>query len=162
MNTAQCVIQGHKPKFRDTKGDIVKMLVICNLFVMNAGIIFSWVMVSMNTFNRPSGRVIKNTASALWFSSHFLSVLCIFHFFVAGVLAFHFSSVFFFFATLAFPIIFTVCANIFSTFVYRLLSFHIDHELKAVFCLYTLGGNTICYISCWLVIVKEESIRHGV
>ena len=126
------------------------MLWVCNFFVMHAGIIFSWVIVSMNTFNRSSGRVIKNTASALWFSSHFLSVLCILYFFVACVLAFHLSSAFL--VSLAVPITYTVCANIYNTIVHYLLSYHIDYKHKAVFCLYTLGGNTICYISCWLVI----------
>ena len=29
---------------------------------------------------------------------------------------------------------------------------YVNHKRNAVICLYTLGGNTICYISCWLVI----------
>ena len=122
------------------------MLVVCSIFVMNAGFIFGWAMLNMMD---SSGQVIK-TAKAIWFSSHFLFALCIFHFFVACVLAFHFSSRFF--VTLALPIIWTVWENIFSTFIYRILSMYVNHKRNAVICLYTLGGNTICYISCWLVI----------
>ena len=147
LNTAQCVIQGHKPKFSDTKGHIVKMSVVCSIFAMNAGFIFSWAMLNM----AGSGRV-TSTAKAIWFSSFLLSVLCIFYFFVACVLAFHFSCVFF--ATLAFPVIWTVCESIFSSFICHILFDYIFfyHKDKAVICLYTFGGNTICYISCWLVI----------
>ena len=107
LNTAQCVIQGHKPKLSDTKGHSVQMLVVCSIFVMNAGFIFGWAMLNMMD---SSGQVIK-TAKPIWFSSHFLFALCIFHFFVACVLAFHFSSGFL--ATLALPIIWTVWENIF-------------------------------------------------
>ena len=147
LNTAQCVIQGHKPKFSDTKGHIVKMSVVCSIFAMNAGFIFSWAMLNM----AGSGRV-TTTAKAIWFSSFLLSVLCIFYFFVACVLAFHFSCVFF--ATLAFPVIWTVCESIFSSFICHILfkDLFFYHKDKAVICLYTFGGNTICYISCWLVI----------
>ena len=121
------------------------MSVVCSIFAMSAGFIFSWAMLNLS-------EMVTTTANAIWFSSSFLSVLCTFYFFVACVLALHFSSVFF--ATLAFPIIWTVCESIFSTFIYRILSFYCDYgKAKVVICLlYTFGGNTICYISCWLVI----------
>ena len=122
------------------------MSVVCSIFAMNAGFIFSWAMLNM----AGSGRV-TTTAEAIWFSSFLLSVLCIFYFFVACVLAFHFSCVLF--ATLAFPIIWTVCESIFSPFICRILfDSPVYHKHKAVIFLYTFGGNTICYISCWLVI----------
>ena len=126
------------------------MLVVCNLLVINAGCIFSLVMVDMNNFN--SERVIKNTTSAIWFLSHFLAILCTVYFFVACVSAFCFSYAFF--ATLTFPIIWTVCENIFYALMFRISSYYIypNHEFTAVICLHTFGGNTMCYISCWLVI----------
>ena len=143
LNTAQCVIQGHKPKFSDTKGHIVKMSVVCSIFAMSAGFIFSWAMLNFSD-------IVTTTAKAIWFSSSFLLVLCTFYFFVACVLAFHFSSVFF--ATLAFPIIWTVCESIFP--IYRILSSCRGYRnANVVICLlYGFGGNMTCYISCWLVI----------
>ena len=121
------------------------MSVVCSIFAMSAGFIFSWAMLNLSD-------MVTTTAKAIWFSSSFLSILCTFYFFVACVLAFHFSSVFF--ATLAFPIIWTVCESIFSTFIYRILSSYCRYRIaKVVICLlYTFGGNMICYISCWLVI----------
>ena len=110
---------------------------------MSAGFIFSWAMLDLSD-------IVTTTVKAIWFSSFFLSVLCTFYFFVACVLAFHFSSVFF--ATLAFPIIWTVCESIFQ--IYRILSSYRGYRnANVVICLlYAFGGNMICYISCWLVI----------
>ena len=119
------------------------MSVVCSIFAMSAGFIFSWAMLNLSYME-------TTTAKAIRFSSSFLSVLCTFYFFVACVLAFHFSSVFF--ATLAFPIIWTVCESIFSTFIYRILSFSFRYRYVVICLLYTFGGNMICYISCWLVI----------
>ena len=154
MNTAQCVIQGHKPKFSDTKGNSVKMLVVCNLFVINAGLIFSWAIVDMKKFNRLRDRKIKNTVTAMCVSIHFLSVLCILYFVVACGLAFRFSD-FVFSTLLTSVIIWTLWENLFFYASMDRLSFsYVNRKLiKAIFCLlYTFGGNTICYISCWLVI----------
>ena len=119
------------------------MSVVCSIFAMSAGFIFSWAMLSL-------GDIVTTTAKAIWFSSSFLLVLCTFYFFVACVLAFHFSSVFF--ATLAFPIIWTVCESIFR--IYCILSSHRGYSnANVVICLlYAFGGNMMCYISCWLVI----------
>ena len=110
---------------------------------MSAGFIFIWAMLDLSD-------IVTTTVKAIWFSSFFLSVLCTFYFFVACVLAFHFSSVFF--ATLAFPIIWTVCESIFH--IYRILSSYRGYRnANVVICLlYAFGGNMICYISCWLVI----------
>ena len=121
------------------------MSVVCSIFAMSAGFIFSWAMLNLSD-------MVTTTAKAIWCSSSFLSVLCTSFFIYPCVLALHFSSVFF--ATLAFPIIWTVCESIFSPFIYRILSFYRRgyHNEKALICLYTFGGNTICYISCWLVI----------
>ena len=64
------------------------MLMVCVLFVVNAGRIFSSAIVEMNELR---GREIKNTAlSAVCFSIHFLSVLCTVYVFVAYVLAAYF------------------------------------------------------------------------
>ena len=154
LNTAQCVIQGHKPKFSDTKGHIGNMLLVCNLFVINAGLIFSWAIVDMKKFNRLRDRKIKNTVTAMCVSIHFLSVLCILYFVVACGLAFHFSD-FVFSTLLTSVIIWTLFENFFFYVSMDRLSFsYVNRKLiKAIFCLlYTFGGNTICYISCWLVI----------
>ena len=154
LNTAQCVIQGHKPKFSDTKGHIGNMLLVCNLFVINAGLIFSWAIVDMKKFNRLRDRKIKNTVTAMCVSIHFLSVLCILYFVVACGLAFHFSD-FVFSTLLTSVIIWTLFENFFFYVSMDRLSFsYVNRKLiKAIFCLlYTFGGNTICYISYWLVI----------
>ena len=119
------------------------MSMVCSIFAMSAGFIFSWAMLNLSD-------IVTTTAKAIWFSSSFLSVLCTFYFFVACVLAFHFSFVFF--ATLAFPIIWTVCESIFP--IYRILSSCRGYRnANVVICLlYAFGGNMICCISCWLVI----------
>ena len=94
MNTAQCVIQGHEPKF---EGRIYGMLFTASLFANFAGTLFSWAIVGMRKNNRSSGRKIKNTVTATCVSIHFLSVLCILYFIVACGLAFRFSEDFFFY-----------------------------------------------------------------
>ena len=93
LNTTQCVILGHKPIFASyTKGHIFSMLLVCDLFVVNAGSIFSWAIVNMNELR---GREIKTTAlSVMCFSIHFLSVVCTVYFFVAYALAVYYSPFF--------------------------------------------------------------------
>ena len=130
------------------------MLVVCNLFVINAGLIFSWAIVDMKKFNRLRDRKIKNTVTAMCVSIHFLSVLCILYFVVACGLAFRFSD-FVFSTLLTSVIIWTLWEYLFFYASMDRLSFsYVNRKLiKAIFCLlYTFGGNTICYISCWLVI----------
>ena len=147
MNTAQCVKLGHLPIFAsDTKGHVFVMLMVCVLFVVNAGRIFSWAIVEMNELR---GREIKNTAlSAVCFSIHFLSVLCTVYVFVAYVLAFYFSP--FFSLTLFFIMTWTGIESFYASM--HPLSFSYVKRGQAIIRLYTFGGNTICYLSCWLVI----------
>ena len=122
------------------------MLMVCVLFVVNAGRIFSWAIVEMNELR---GREIKNTAlSAVCFSIHFLSVLCTVYVFVAYVLAFYFSP--FFSLTLFFIMTWTGIESFYASM--HPLSFSYVKRGQAIIRLYTFGGNTICYLSCWLVI----------
>ena len=147
MNTAQCVKLGHLPIFAsDTKGHVFVMLMVCVLFVVNAGRIFSSAIVEMNELR---GREIKNTAlSAVCFSIHFLSVLCTVYVFVAYVLAAYFSP--FFSLTLFFIMMWTGIESFYASM--HPLSFSYVKRGQAIIRLYTFGGNTICYLSCWLVI----------
>ena len=134
------------------------MLLAGIVFANFAGPIFSWAIVDMRKINRLSGRKIKNTATAMCVSIHFLSVLCILYFIVVFGLAFRNVSDFDSFSTrlLALVLIWSVLQTIvFYTSMHRLSFSYVKCKrvIKAVFCLlYTFGGNTICYTSCWLVI----------
>ena len=153
MNTAQCVIQGHEPILEVR---IYVMLLAGSLFANFAGTIFSWAIVGVRKNNRSSGRKIKNTVTATCVSIHFLSVLCILYFIVAYGLAFRFSEDVFFLSNLSYVIIWTVTQSFFLYKSMHRLSFsyvNCKRGIKVIFCLlYAFGGNTICYISCWLVI----------
>ena len=157
MNTAQCVIQGHEPKlFSDSQGPIATVLQACIFLASSAGPIFSWAIVDMRKINRLSGRQIKNTVTAMCVSIHFLSVLCILYFIVACGLALR-ASYYFFSSYLVPVIVYTVFATMmfFHTSMHRLSLSYVNckRDIKAIICLlYTPGGNTICYIGCWLVI----------
>ena len=152
MNSAQCVIQGRYTTFNDTKGHSVKMLWACNLFVMSAGLIVSSAIIDMNKFYRLSGRKIKNSGSAMCFSAHFLSVLgSVYIFFAVTCSLFSFSTFFSVFIILA------VFLNLAISALYVPTRYSIFYRkwkgtgfvLKT---LYVLGGNSICCLSCWLVI----------
>ena len=153
MNTAQCVIQGHEPILELR---IYVMLLAGSLFANFAGTIFSWAIVGVRKNNRSSGRKIENTVTAMCVSIHFLSVLCILYFIVAYGLAFRFSEDVFFLSNLHYVIIWTVIQSFFLYKSMHRLSFSYvkcKRGIKVIFCLlYAFGGNTICYISCWLVI----------
>ena len=153
MNTAQCVIQGHEPILELR---IYVMLLAGSLFANFAGTIFSWAIVGVRKNNRSSGRKIENTVTAMCVSIHFLSVLCILYFIVAYGLAFRFSEDVFFLSNLHYVIIWTVTQSFFLYKSMHRLSFSYvkcKRGIKVIFCLlYAFGGNTICYISCWLVI----------
>ena len=153
MNTAQCVIQGHEPKL---EGRIYGMLLAVSFFANFAGTLFSWAIVGMRKNNRSSGRKIKNTVTAMCVSIHFLSVLCILYFIVAYGLAFRFFEDVYFRFSINSVILWTVCQTfVFYSSMDRLSFFYVNCKrgIKAIFCLlYAFGGNTICYISCWLVI----------
>ena len=130
------------------------MLFAGSFFANLAGTIFSWAIVGLRKNNRSSGRKIKNTVTAMCVSIHFLSVLCILYFIVACGLAFRFSEDSLF--CLAFVIIWTVSQTfVFYSSMHRLSFSYVNCKrgIKVIFCLlYAFGGNTICYISCWLVI----------
>ena len=155
MNTAQCVTQGHEPKFFDYQAHVTGLFFAGSLFANFGGTIFSWAIVDMRNINRSSGRKINNTVTAMCVSIHFLSVLCILYFIVAFGLAFLFSD-FFFFVSLASVIIWAVSQTFsFYTSMHRLSFSYVNYRrgVKAIFCLlYTFGGSTICCISWWLVI----------
>ena len=82
------------------------------------------------------------------FSIHFLSVLCTVYVFVACALAAYFSP--FFSLTLFFIMTWTGIESFYVSM--HLLSFSYVKRGQAIILLYTFGGNTICYLSCWLVI----------
>ena len=153
MNTAQCVIQGHEPKLELRN---YGMLIAVSLFANFAGTLFSWAIVGMRKNNRSSGRKIKNTVTAMCVSIHFLSVLCILYFIVAYGLAFRFFEDVYFRFSINSVILWTVCQTfVFYSSMDRLSFSYVNCKrgIKATFCLlYAFGGNTICYISCWLVI----------
>ena len=152
MNTAQCVIEGHEPEIFDYQGSV--MLLAGSLFANCAGTIFSWAIVGIRKNNRSSGRKIKNTLTATCVSIHLLSVLCILYFVVACGLAFRFFEEFFFLSS--YVIIWSVAQSFLLYKSMHRFSFsyvNCKRGIKAIFCLlYPFGGNTICYISCWLVI----------
>ena len=153
MNTAQCVIHGHEPNLELR---IYGMLIAVSLFANFAGTIFSWAIVGVRKNNRSSDRKIKNTATAMCVSIHFLSVLSILYFIVAYGLAFRFFEDVRFIISLNFLIIWTVSQTfVFYSSMHRLSFSYVKCKrgIKAIFCLlYAFGGHTICYISCWLVI----------
>ena len=157
MNTAQCVTQGHEPEiFSDSQEHIFRMLLAGNFFTISAGSIFSWAIVDMRKINRLSGRKNKNTVTAMCVSIHFLSVLCILYFFVACGLTFRNISYFDSSVHLVYVIIWSVAQSfLLCKSVHRFSFSYVNCKrgVKAIFCLlYSFGGFTICYISCWLVI----------
>ena len=110
----------------------------------------------MRKNNRSSGRKIKNTVTALCVSIHFLSVLCILCFIVAYGLAFRFFEDVSFISSINSLIMWTLTHTfVFYKSMHRLSFSYVNCKrgIKAIFCLlYSFGGNTICYISFWLVI----------
>ena len=156
MNKAQCVVQGYKGKFFYSRGYTGVMFLAGTLFASCAGTLFSWAIVGMRKNNRSSGRKIKNTVTAMCVSIHFLSVLCILYFIVAYGLAFRFFEDVLFLSSLNYVIIWTVSQTVvFHSSMHRLSFSYVNCKrgIEAIFCLlYAFGGNTICYISCWLVI----------
>ena len=122
---------------------------------MSAGLIVTSAIIDMNKFYRLSGRKIKNSGIAICFSSHYLSVLGEVYFFVtfgfwsylvspgSVVLAVYFSFISSWIAL--------ACCLYLPLHNVSLLSNHnyIGAGLT-VHCVF--GGNSICYISCWLVI----------
>ena len=122
---------------------------------MSAGLIVTSAIIDMNKFYRLSGRKIKNSGIAMCFSSHYLSVLGEVYFFVtfgfwsylvspgSVVLAVYFSFISSWIAL--------ACCLYLPLHNVSLLSNHnyIGAGLT-VHCVF--GGNSICYISCWLVI----------
>ena len=150
LNTAQCVTQGHKPNLFDSKRHTVYMLPVCNIFVMSTGFIFSWVIFYMNKLR--CRKTENTTLNALCFSIHFLSVLCNVYFLFACGLALYFSPIFFL-GTLACIITWSGIEYCINASTHSLSLSYENRKLgKALICLYTFGGRTICYISCWLVI----------
>ena len=89
-------------------------------------------------------------------SIHFLSVLCILYFFVACGLTFRNISYFDSSVHLVYVIIWSVAQSfLLCKSVHRFSFSYVNCKrgVKAIFCLlYSFGGFTICYISCWLVI----------
>ena len=128
------------------------MLWVCNLFVMNAGLIVSSAIIDMNRFYRLNGRKIKNTASAMCFSTHFLSVLGSVYFFVAVTCSLFSFSTFF-----SLYFILVVFWNLATSALYVPTRYSIFyHKWKGtgfvLTTLYVFGGNSICCLSCCLVI----------
>ena len=126
------------------------MLWACNLFVMSAGLIVSSAIIDMNKFYRLSGKKIKNSGSAMCFSSHFLSVLgAVYICFVVPLIT---SPVFYFSVFFVFIFTWILLACFLYVPTYNLsLPYHncIGAGLTIH---YVFGGKSICYLSCWLVI----------
>ena len=123
--------------------------------MISAGLIVSSAIIDMNKFYRLSGRKIKNSGSAMCFSSHYLSVLGEVYFFCVGI-AFGLyvrssGSVFF-----NFYFFFTKLWIILECFLYMPShNVQLPRHNYIGFGLtmhYVFGGNSICYLSCWLVI----------
>ena len=154
MNSAQCVIQGHNTAFSDTKGHSVKMLCVCNLFVLSAGLIVSSAIIDMNKFYRLRCRKIKNSGSAMCFSSHCLSVLGEVYILVAFVFCLYVrlsGSLFFYISSLF--IFMWICLTCFLYMQIYNVSLPRHTGIQDLLMMhYVFGGNTICYLSCWLVI----------
>ena len=154
LNSAQCVKQGHNTTFSDTKGHSVKMLCVCNLFVMSAGLIVSSGIIDMNKFYRLRCRKIKNSGSAMCFSSHCLSVLGEVYILVALVFSSHvgLSGSLFFYISFLFILMWIWLTCVLYMQIYNVsLPRHTGIQ-DLLMMHYVFGGNTICYLSCWLVI----------
>ena len=119
---------------------------------MSTGLFVSSAILDMNRFYRLSGRKIKNTVSAMCFSTHFLSVLGSVYFSVAVGFSGYFFSMFF---TVTF-IVFFLCALVVGALYLptHYSIFYDDGKGTGMFLttVYVHGGCSICYISCWVVI----------
>ena len=119
---------------------------------MGAGLIVSSAIIDMNKFYRLNGRKMKNTASAMCFSTHFLSVLgSVYIFFAVTCSLFSFSTFF------SVYFILVVFWNLVTSALYVPTRYSIFyHKWKGtgfvLTTLYVFGGNSICCLSCWLVI----------
>ena len=121
---------------------------------MSAGLIVSSAIIDMNKFYRLRCRKIKNSGSAMCFSSHYLSVLGEVYILVALAFSLYFRSsgsdffnLSFVFMLMWFWLTFLLYAPIYNVSLPRYRGARVLLIMH-----YVLGGNSICYLSCWLVI----------
>ena len=122
---------------------------------MGAGLIVSSAIIDMNKFYRLSRRKIKNSGSAMCFSSHFLSVLGeVYLFCVAIASCLYLSSPGSFFFNFSFSFILTwISLACFLYLPIHNVSLPRHNYIGAGLTVhYVFGGKSICYLSCWLVI----------
>ena len=121
---------------------------------MSAGLIVSSAIIDMNKFYRLRCRKIKNSGSAMCFSSHCLSVLGEVYILVAFVFCLYVrlsGSLFFYISSLF--IFMWICLTCFLYMqIYNVSLPHHTGIQDLLMMHYVFGGNTICYLSCWLVI----------
>ena len=130
------------------------MLWVCILFVMSAGLIVSSAIIDMNKFYRLRCRKIKNSGSAICFSSHCLSVLGEVYILVAFVFCLYVrlsGSLFFYISSLFIFMWIWLTCFLYMQIYYVSLPRHTGIQ-DLLMMHYVFGGNTICYLSCWLVI----------
>ena len=119
---------------------------------MSAGLIVSSAIIDMNKFYRLSGRKIKNSGSAMCFSIHFLSVLGYVYIFGAIFVAFHYSSGSSFLRFSFYFIFLCTLACLLYVPTHNLSLPHHNYIGAGLTRHYVIGGISICYLSCWLVI----------
>ena len=121
---------------------------------MSAGLIVSSAIIDMNKFYRLRCRKIKNSGSAMCFSSHCLSVLGEVYILVALVFSLYvgLSRSLFFYISFWFilPWILLTCTLYIQMYNVSLPR-HTGIQVLLMMH-YVFGGNTVCYLSCWLVI----------
>ena len=121
---------------------------------MTAGLIVSSAIIDMNKLYRLRCRKIKNSGSAMCFSSHYLSVVGEVYIHVAYFsLDFRSSNSFFFFISFCFLLMWIGLACILYVPIYNVSLPLRQTSIRVLLTThYVFGGNTICYISCWFVI----------
>lgn len=124
---------------------------------MSAGLIVSSAIIDMNKFYRLNGRKIKNSGIAMCFSSHYLSVLGEVYFFVTLAFSLYLAStctvfVDFCFLNVSFILAWIGIACLLYMPTHNVSLSHHNYIRAGLTMHCVFGGNSICYISCWLVI----------
>lgn len=151
LNTAECVIQGHKPDFATGRSDYVRAMLWLSMFF----VIFSGPLLAKNIRDIEdlslgnSNSKKKNKFEAVCFSFYFLSVFSSLLIVVAFALSIMYWKLGGTFHCTVIIIIIFVLSSLESFCVIRWFE-HDDSRL--LFLLKMYGGHAISYIFCWIII----------
>ena len=151
LNTAECVIQGHKPDFATGRSHYVRAM----LWLSMCFVIFSGPLLAKNIrdiedlSSRNSNSEKKNKFEAVCFSFYFLSLFSS----LLIVVAFGLSIMYWKLGgTFHFTVIIIIVFVLSSLESFCVIGWFEHGDSKLLFLLKVYGGHAISYIFCWIII----------